>query len=614
MLDGDLIKAFNKRTLILGGGKFVLLSFLVGRVFYLQVLESKKYKDLSNKNAYRLHILIPLRGKILDRYDEVLADNDRRYSLFMTPEQVKKSKSLSEFFTFISQYIPFDEKDILRIEKTIKQQSDVLPVLVKSNLTWEEMAPLASRQFDLPGIFIETDVIRKYPFQETASHVIRYVGLDKEETKYKKYRFLYRVPDFRTGRNGVEKKYNSVLTGKPGQLIQRVNALGRVSKTFKPERRESVLGKDLKLTLDSRLQKHASEVFFEESGSAIVMDIHTGEILTMASFPEYDLQRFEGKIEAEYYKELLNNEYKPLINKPLEGLYAPGSTFKMLVALAGLQEKVISAKKQVNCPGYFFYGNHKFHCWEKKGHKHVDMVEAIQKSCDTYFYQLGLELGIDRIGKIARQFGLGSKTGIDLLGEKKGVVPSRHWKKKNVGESWVHGDTIMTAIGQGLTLSTPLQLAVMVSRLVNGGKEVVPHLTPQEKNEFKDMGFKKEHLEIIKKGMFSVVNKKKGTARGSAFDVAGMKMGGKTGTTQVRRITKQERITGVRSQHSLPWKLRNHALFVGYAPAHAPRYASCVVVEHGRGGSSTAAPIASKLLKKTLELYSDVKVGKGKIS
>ncbi|MBN2676158.1 MAG: penicillin-binding protein 2 [Alphaproteobacteria bacterium] len=603
MLDGDLIRTFNRRTLLLGGGKAVLLSFLMGRVFFLQVIESKKYRELSNKNAFRLHILIPLRGKITDRYDVVMADNDQRYSLFITPEQVQKSQTMEDMFNFFSEYLSFEEDDRIRILKTVKKQGDVLPVLVKGNMTWEEMAPIAMRQFDLPGLFIETDIVREYPLKESASHVIGYVGLDKKKTKYDQYRFLYRVPDFRTGRNGVEKEFDKRLTGEPGELIQKVNAHGRLSKTFKAEKKEAIAGKDLKLTLDTRLQKYASEVFFEKSGSVLVMDVHTGELLTMASFPEYDLTRFEGRIEAEYYKELLDNPYHPLINKPVEGLYAPGSTFKMLVALAGLHYEKITSSKEIFCPGYFWYGNHKFHCWEKRGHKHISLVDAIQKSCDVYFYQLGLEVGIDRIEEISRKFGLGEKTGIQLPTEKQGVVPNRYWKKEHMGESWVHGDTIMTSIGQGLTLTTPLQLAVMISRLVNGGKAVSPTLTARDNVNFEDMGFQAEHLDLIKKGMFNVVNEKHGTARGSAFDVAGMKMGGKTGTTQVRRISTQERLTSVRSQNSLDWRLRNHALFVGYAPADAPRYACCVVVEHGRGGSSTAAPVASKMLKKTLEIY-----------
>ncbi len=600
MLDANIIKTFNRRALILGGGKFVILSFLVGRVFYLQVMEAKKYKHLSNRNSFRLHILVPPRGKIFDRYDAILADNTRRYSLFLKPEEVEQSSSLEKVFSFLSTHVEITDKDKKRIEKIIKQQGKALPIIVKKNLNWEEMAPIGAKEFDTPGIFIETDIIRKYPLKESASHVIGYVGLDKEETKYKEYRFLYRVPDFRTGKSGTERFYNDTLTGESGELVQMVNAVGQVSKSFKPQKKEPISGKNLKLTIDARLQQYASEVFNDESGSIIIMDCHTGEVLCCASFPQYDLSKFEGKIDYSYYSELINNTYKPMLNKPIEGLYSPGSTFKILVALAGLEEGLITQKTIVNCPGHFLYGNHKFHCWKK--HKKVNTIQAIEQSCDTFFYKLGLKLGIDKIHAMATKLGLGKKTGIDLIGEKKGGVSNRKLKLKKLGEKWVHGDTVQASIGQSFTLATPIQLAVMIARLVNGGKEISPSLVNKKNQNFKSLNFNKTHIEIIKDGMFDVINGKEGTARGSVFNINGIKMAGKTGTTQVRRISKQERITGVIPQSALPWHLRHHALFVGYAPTDNPRFVASVVIEHGQGGSR-AGRIASKMLQKTIELY-----------
>lgn len=600
MLDADILKSFSRRTLLLGGGKFVLLSALLGRVFYLQVMESKKYKHLSNRNSFRLHILVPPRGRIMDRNNITMADNTRRYSLFLKPEELGEDYSLDQLFSFLSQHIELTDKDKARVEKLIVEQGKILPILMKSNLGWSEMAPIGARQYDMPGIFIETDIIRQYPFKDAASHVIGYVGLDKNETRYQDYRFLYRVPDFRTGKSGIERFYNERLTGESGELVQMVNATGRVSESFKPQKKEPIPGEDLKLTIDSRLQAYAGEVFNEKSGSVTVMDCHTGEVLCSASFPQYDLSRFEGKVDPSYYGALLNDEYKPMLNKTVEGLYAPGSTFKMLVALAGLEEGVITPRTIVNCTGHMMYGNHKFHCWSK--HRKVDMVEAIQKSCDIYFYKLGLKLGIDKINEIAKRLGLGEKTGIDLIGEKQGQVSNRHLKLKIMGEQWVHGDTVQSSIGQSLTLTTPIQLSVMMARLVNGGKAVTPRFVNDKSPSFDDLGFNPSHIEIIKKGMFSVVNRKGGTATGSAFNVNGVKMGGKTGTTQVRRITKQERLTGVLPQERLPWHLRNHALFVAYAPTDAPRFVASVVIEHGRAGS-IAGRIASKMLQKTVELY-----------
>ncbi|MBN1783893.1 MAG: penicillin-binding protein 2 [Alphaproteobacteria bacterium] len=600
MLDADILKTFSRRTLLLGGGKFILLSALLGRVFYLQVVESKKYKHLSNRNSFRLHILVPPRGRIFDRNEIVFADNTRRYSLFLKPEEVGDGDSLSHLFSFLSMHIELTEKDRSRIENLIKEQGKILPILMKNNLSWEEMAPLAARQVDTPGIFIETDIIRQYPLKEAASHVIGYVGLDKKETRYKDYRFLYRVPDFRTGKSGIERSYNDILTGESGELVQRVNATGRVSESFKPQKKDPVPGKDLKLTLDARLQEYVGEIFDEKSGSVTVMDCHTGEILCSSSFPQYDLSRFEGKVDSSYYASLLNDKYHPMLNKTIEGLYSPGSTFKMLVALAGLEEGVITPSTSVTCTGHMMFGNHKFHCWSKHGK--VSMVEAIHKSCDIYFYKLGLKLGIDKINTMARRLGLGEITGVDLVGEKSGQVSNRHLKLQIMGEKWVQGDTVQSSIGQSLTLTTPLQLAVMIARLVNGGKAVTPRFVNNKSPSFEDLGFNPTHIEIIKEGMFSVVNRSGGTATGSAFNVNGIKMGGKTGTAQVRRITKQERLTGVLSQGQLPWHLRNHALFVAYAPTDNPRFVASVVVEHGQSGS-IAARIASKILKKTVELY-----------
>ncbi|OQX94187.1 MAG: penicillin-binding protein 2 [Rickettsiaceae bacterium 4572_127] len=482
----------------------------------------------------------------------------------------------------------------------IKQQGENLPILLKKDLTWKEMAPIGAKELENPAIFIETDIVRQYPLKESASHVIGYVGIDKQMQDKKRYRFLYKTPDFRIGKSGIERFYNERLTGEVGELVQMVNATGKVSESFKPQKKEAIAGEDLKLTIDARLQKYAGEAFAEKSGSITIMDCHTGEILCSSSFPQYDLSRFEGKIDSSYYGDLITDSYKPLLNKSIEGLYSPGSTFKILVALAGLKEGVITPKTIVNCKGHLQVGNHKFHCWKKHGK--VNLVKAIEGSCDTYFYKLGLKLGIDKIHAMATKLGLGVKTGISLVGEKKGDVSNRKLKAKILGEKWVLGDTVQASIGQGFTLTTPLQLAVMIARLVNGGKKVLPSLIPNEKNNFDDLDFNPTHIEILKEGMFDVINGKYGTARGSVFDVNGIKMAGKTGTTQVRRISKQERRTGVIHQDALPWHLRHHALFVGYAPTDNPRFVASVVIEHGKGGSF-AGRIASKMLKKTIELY-----------
>ncbi len=382
-----------------------------------------------------------------------------------------------------------------------------------------------------------------------------------------------------------------------------VNAYGRIMKEI--ERVDGIPGKDVQLTIDSRLQQKAFELFGEESGAAVLLDVHTGEILAFVSAPSFDPNMMTQGLSTEDWNALLHNERNPLTDKAISGQYSPGSTFKMIVALAALEAGVIKPETRTYCAGKMFLGNHAFHCWKKEGHGHLNVVEALQHSCDIFFYETAQKLGIEKIADMARRFGLGSKINIGLENEKAGLIPDKEWKLRRFGEPWQQGESLISGIGQGYILTTPLQLATMTARLVNGGYEIKPtflKVSDGEKSKIRKIDVSPTNLELIKEGMYAVVNKPGGTAWRSQFDYHGQRMGGKTGTTQVRRITMKERREGIKKESELPWRLRNHALFVGYAPHDNPKYAVAVLVEHGGGGSSVAAPLAGKILREAVML------------
>ena len=371
------------------------------------------------------------------------------------------------------------------------------------------------------------------------------------------------------------------------------------------ERKNGIEGKSLYLTIDSRLQKFAQDAFGDNSGAAVVLDVHSGEILAFVSVPSFDPNLFTKGISHADWNKLLNNERNPLTNKAISGQYSPGSTFKIVVALAALEAGVIDKNTTFDCTGSMKLGNHLFHCWKHSGHGEQNVVEALKNSCDIFFYEVALQLGIEKIADMARKLGMGKATNVGLDNEKDGLIPDEAWKMARYGEKWQQGESVIAGIGQGYVLATPLQLVTMVSRVVNGGYAVNPtfqKLDLQDKGKIRKINISRKNIEIVKQGMFEVVNSKKGTANTAQFDIDGIKMGGKTGTTQVRRITLEERRKGILKDEDLPWRLRNHALFVGYAPQDKPKYAVAVVVEHGSSGSGVAAPIASKILQEAIKL------------
>ena len=587
--DNDKGKTLLQRTLIMAAAVFGMLMFLIARLYYLQVYQGDKYLMLADENRISTRVLVPPRGSVFDRNGVVLATNEQNFQALIVAEQTPSVDMTLQNFKKI---IPLDDEEENKIKEKILYNRKFLPVKLKDNLTWEEVSALLLNAPDLPGVFISEGLNRTYPLGEYTAHFLGYVGAVSDDEA--KDNPLLMVPGFKIGKSGLEKQFEDELRGHGGNIKLEVNAYGRIMKEI--ERKNGIEGKSLYLTIDSRLQKFAQDAFGDNSGAAVVLDVHSGEILAFVSVPSFDPNLFTKGISHADWNKLLNNERNPLTNKAISGQYSPGSTFKIVVALAALEAGVIDKNTTFDCTGSMKLGNHLFHCWKHSGHGEQNVVEALKNSCDIFFYEVALQLGIEKIADMARKLGMGKATNVGLDNEKDGLIPDEAWKMARYGEKWQQGESVIAGIGQGYVLATPLQLAIMVSRVVNGGYAVNPtfqkldlqdkgkirkKLDLQDKGKIRKINISRKNIEIVKQGMFEVVNYKKGTANTAQFDIDGIKMGGKTGTTQVRRITLEERRKGILKDEDLPWRLRNHALFVGYAPQDKPKYAVAVVVEHG---------------------------------
>lgn len=602
--DNDRQRFFTRRAALLAGGQFGLLAALVGRMYYLQVVESERYRMLAEENRINMRLLPPSRGRILDRFGVPVAINEQNYRVLIKSEN---TPDVSAVLDRLAMIIPINADEKVRILKEIRRKKKFVPVTVREFLDWEDVARLEVNAPDLPGVTIDVGERRFYPNGIAAAHVLGYVGAPRREDLTGDP--LLELPGFRIGRSGVERAFDKPLRGTAGASQLEVNAVGRVIREL--DRQEGEAGRDVVLTMDMALQRSAMRRLGDESGAVIVMDIETGGLIVQASTPSFDPNAFTEGLSNAQWRALADNERAPLRNKAIAGEYAPGSTFKMVVALAALEEGVITPKTSFFCPGYLELGDGKFHCWKRHGHGHVDLVRSISESCDVYYYEIARKVGIDKIAEMSARFGLGTDLGLDVPGERTGLVPTKSWKRAVIGQPWVLGETLVAGIGQGFVLTTPLQLVTMTARMVNGGKAVFPHLardvarrgelTERVPREQASIGVDAGHLELMMKAMAEVTLDPRGTAYAARIKVPGLSMAGKTGTAQVRRITRREREVGVRTNEELPWRFRDHALFVGYGPVEKPRYAIAVVVEHGGGGSSVAAPIARDILTETLE-------------
>lgn len=596
--DNDKGKILISRSLFLGSVQLLLLFMLIFRLYYLQVYQADKYRTLADENRISTRLLVPPRGIIYDRHGNMLAENKQNFQVMLVPEQ---TPNVDKTLSALKKVMPLSADEEKKIRKSLRRNRSFVPVKIKDNLDWEQLTKIMLNMPDLPGISIDEGLSRYYPFDDIFSHVIGYVAAVGEDVDTKKDPLL-EVPGFKIGKSGIEKLYENDLRGVAGNQKLEVNAVGRIMKEIESE--EGVSGKRVDLSLDLRLQKEAYDLLGDESGAIVMMKVDTGELLSFASAPAFDPNLFGNGLSSIEWKELQDNEKKPLLNKAVSGQYSPGSTFKMIVGLAALKHGVNSKKTKSFCSGKMSLGNHTFHCWKDAGHGYVDMEQALQHSCDIYFYEAAQKLGINKIADMAREFGLGFKTNIGIENEKSGFMPDTDWKMRKFGEPWQQGESIISGIGQGYILTTPVQLATMISRIANGGYEVNPTFTKYDKSkkqELRKIDVSPYGLEIVKKGMYDVINTVGGTAYSARFDFRGQKMAGKTGTTQVRRISMKERQSGVLKQEDLPWKYRNHALFVGYAPHDNPKYGVAVLIEHGKSGTA-AAHLGGKILRKALEL------------
>ena len=600
--DGDKGKTLTRRAAMLAGGQLFLSSVLLSRMYYLQVLEADRYKTLAEENIISTRLVAPPRGLIFDRFGQPMAQNNQNFRVLVISEQTEGN--LNATLEALNKILPLTDGEIQRIRKDVRRSRDFTPVTIRENLTWEQMAAIQLNAPDLPGIIIDEGLSRFYPFKEASAHLLGYVGAVSEE-EIASGNPLLKLPGFRVGKSGIELEYNTALCGKEGAQRVEVNAVGRVIREI--ERDEGVPGTTLPLTIDMRIQNIAYKKMKDESGAAVLLDIYTGEILALVSTPGFDPNKFNRGLTSEEWRKISTNERNALLNKALGGLYSPGSTFKMIVALAALEAGVIRPDTKVFCGGHIMMGSHRFHCWKGSGHGNVDLKEALMHSCDIYFYEVARRTGIDKIAAMAKRFGLGVSTGVNLPGEKAGLMPTRRWKEVILGEQWLQGDTYNAGIGQGYILTTPIQLAVMTAVLANDGYKIKPTiLVPENRDSSvchgENLNISKTHLQLMREGMFDVVNASEGTGKAARLNIGGKLIAGKTGTTQVKRISMKEREQGVRSQDDIPWEERNHALFVSFGPTDNPRYALAVVIEHGGGGAKTAAPIAKAIMEAALKL------------
>ena len=634
---GKKLQTINRRMFIIGAAKIIIFTGIISRLFSLQITENKKYLTLSDKNRLREWRLPPIRGEFLDYFGNTIAGNLKVYQLHVVPEQVEDFKYL---MSRLRKILELDNKEFNKIIKKKNSQKSWETLVVSENLTWEQFTKVNYFLHDLIGAKPVLSVSRDYPYSENYTHVLGYVSAASANDILNNVSIKNNhVPGLKVGKTGLEKTYESELIGTNGIQRYEVNAYGK--RINQIDFREGIKGKTIKLTLDTEIQKLCAKLLIGVAGSISVMDIYTGEIVAMHSSPSFDPNLFLFGINHDDWQLIRNNPLKPLVNKTLSGLYSPGSTIKPIVALAALENDVISTNFKVNCTGKIEMYGQTYHCWKKKGHGVVNLKGAMKQSCDTYFYEIARKLGVDRLKKTAVKFGLGEKVLEENFGnEKRGLVPDTEWKKNNLGKGWVLGETLITGIGQGYLQATPLQLCLMTAQLANGGYKIYPRIISKEDDETleeikyqieknskeaaeeKDgiteageqlLSFIKEkkheplyrnseNIKFILQAMFASTNEIRGTSYSSRIKDPKYQFAGKTGTSQVKRITKEDRELNLKTV-DIPYNERDHALYIAFGPYKNPRYALSIVVEHGGSGSSTAAPIAKKLFKLIIDRH-----------
>ncbi|MDC0078595.1 penicillin-binding protein 2 [Candidatus Pelagibacter sp.] len=603
----------NRRMFIIGAAKIIIFSGIVSRLFFLQINQNNKYLTLSDNNRIREWKLPPVRGEIVDYFGNIIAGNLKVYQLHIIPEEVENFNYL---LLRLKTLLDLSDKEINNIIKNKKKLKPWDNLIVSENLSWKQFSKININLYDLTGVKPAMIITRNYPYSDIYTHVLGYVSRPSEDdilqNEIIKKKF---VPGIKVGKLGLEKKLENQLIGSNAIQRYEVNAYGRKINQIAFQKGKQ--GSKIRLTLDTEIQKLSSELLKDKAGSISVMNIYNGEILAMHSSPSYNPNSFVFGISKDEWQLVRNNPLKPLINKTLSGLYSPGSTIKPIVALSALENKIIDTSFKVRCTGKTELYGQTFHCWKEKGHGFVNLKEAMKQSCDTYFYEIARLLGVDRLKITAEKFGLGKQVLGDYFeNEKKGLFPDTKWKKNNLGKGWVLGETLITGIGQGYIQTTPLQLCLMTAQIANGGYSITPKIlvnndlpsndlvqSMKEQNLFTANAqlFKDaKNIKIIQEAMFSSTNEPRGTSYGSRIDDPKYQFAGKTGTAQVKRISKRERELDLDTKQ-IPYKDRDHALYVAYGPYKNPKYALSIIIEHGGSGSKAAAPIAKKLFKLIID-------------
>ena len=617
-------KLISRRMFLITAAKAVVMVGLVGRLISLQINQATKYKSLSDKNRFREWKLAPERGSIKDFFDREIASNEPLYQVHLVPEN---AKNLDNLFVRLKAILNITDKKVSFLKRKIIKQKPWEPVIVSENLSWSEFSRLNLFLHELQGVEPIVSVARTYP-DNSSAHILGYVSqISAKDLQAREYLQELSVPGMAVGKTGLERKLDEQIIGKVGYQRYEVNAFGKRIREIKIDAGQA--GKSFKTTLDYEVQKYTAELLKDKAAAVCVMDIYNGDIVSLVSSPTFEPNQFVHGLEKKYWNSLIKDEKKPLANKALSGLYPPGSTIKTIVALSALENKIVRPLDTFRCKGKIELYGEKFHCWEKEGHGIVNLRKGIQRSCDVYFYEIARKLGVDRLSETAKRFGLGKKVLSDFIEERSGVVPNTKWKKKFIGQNWYLGETLHSGIGQGYFQSTPLQLCLMTAQIANGGFEIKPRIIFDGKNDnlrdylkfknenpnqplpadllvanfnLKPLFKNQEHINLIKDAMFSSSNEPGGTSYRHRLDDPKFTFAGKTGSSQIKRFTEEQREAEVK-QESLPYKDRDHALFVAFAPYKNPQYAISVLVEHGGSGGKAAAPIAKQVIKKVLERH-----------
>lgn len=598
----ESFRKISRRGVILGGVQLAFAGALGLRMQHLQIDQADEFRLLAEENRINIRLIPPTRGQIFDRNGVILAGNEPSYRITMVRED---AGDVDDVIARLSSLVELDEDELNRALTEMERSAPFLPVTVAERVTWDDISRVAVNAPALPGVTPEVGLSRVYPRFGDFAHVVGYVGpvSERDLARYETPDPVLRIPRFQIGKVGIEARYEEDLRGRAGAKRVEVNAVGRVMREL--DRREGTPGADLQLTVDSKLQSYIQARLGEESASVVVMDVSNGDLLGIASAPSYDPNKFVRGISVADYGELRDNDHRPLASKTVQDAYPPGSTFKMVTALAAMDAGLVSPDETVWCPGHMEVGGRRFHCWKRSGHGHMNLELSLRESCDVYYYDLALKVGIERIAETARRMGLGQAFSIGMSAVTEGLIPNKEWKLRERGADWVIGDTVNSSIGQGFVLSSPLQLAVMTARLATGNA-VTPRLIRTVGGVEPptvgggSLGFNENHMRQLRRAMFAVSNNRRGTAYGSRIIDEANRMAGKTGTSQVRNITAAERARGVTRNEDLPWNRRDHALFVNFAPYENPKIAVSVVVEHGGGGSAAAAPIARDVTLQAL--------------